>query len=172
MGFSESSVGKESACNAGDPSLIPGLGYMHINPSVSLWTKAALSRSRHNMNDRNSIIRQSPWYALKKKKKNAERAFPGGTSGKDLTCQWRSCKDSDSVPGPGRSSGEGNGNPFQFYCLENPMRREAWQATVVQGVAQSQTQLKRLSTHAHAVRILKWLPLSKRTNLQLSSLLS
>ena len=35
-GFPDRSVGKESACNAGDPSLIPGLGYMHINLSVSL----------------------------------------------------------------------------------------------------------------------------------------
>ena len=68
MGFSESSVGKESACNAGDPNLIPGLGYMDINPSISLWTKAALSRSRNNMNDRNSIIRQLPRCALKKKR--------------------------------------------------------------------------------------------------------
>ena len=36
MGFPDRSVGKESACNAGDPSLIPGLGYMHIYLSVSL----------------------------------------------------------------------------------------------------------------------------------------
>ena len=91
---------------------------------------------------------------------------PGG-----LTCRWRSCKDSGSTPGQGRSSGEGNGNPFQYSCLENPTGREAWRATV-HGVAQSQTRLKRLSTHAYAVRILKWLPLSKRTDLQLSSLLS
>ena len=97
---------------------------------------------------------------IKKKKKNAERAFPGGTSGKDLTCRWRSCKDSGSTPGPGRSSGEGNGNPLQYSGLENPMGRGAWQATV-HGVTQSQTRLKRLSTHARAIMILKWLPLSK-----------
>ena len=36
----------------------------------------------------------------------------------------------DSIPGPGRSPGEGNGNPLQYSCLENPMDREAWQATV------------------------------------------
>ena len=35
-----------------------------------------------------------------------------------------------SVPGSGRCRGEGNGNPFQYSCLENPMDREAWQATV------------------------------------------
>ena len=35
-----------------------------------------------------------------------------------------------SVPGLGRSPGEGNGSPLQYSCLENPMDREAWQATV------------------------------------------
>ena len=38
------------------------------------------------------------------------------------------------IPGSGRSSGEGNGNPLQYSCLENPMDRGAWQATV-HGVA-------------------------------------
>ena len=49
------------------------------------------------------------------------------------------------IPGLERSPGEGNGNPAQYSCLENPMDRGAWQATV-HGVAKSQTQLKRLST--------------------------
>ena len=35
-----------------------------------------------------------------------------------------------SVPGSGRSPGEGNGNPVQYSCLENPMDREAWQVIV------------------------------------------
>ena len=38
--------------------------------------------------------------------------------------------DPGSIPGLGRSPGEGNGNPLQYSCLENPMGREAWQATV------------------------------------------
>ena len=38
--------------------------------------------------------------------------------------------DAVSIPGSGRSSGEGHGNPFQYSCLENPMDRGAWQATV------------------------------------------
>ena len=45
----------------------------------------------------------------------------------------------------GRSSGEGNGNPLQYSCLENPRDRGAWWATV-HGVTKSQTQLKQLST--------------------------
>ena len=45
-----------------------------------------------------------------------------------------------SIPGSGRSPGEGNGNPLQFSCLENPMDRGTWQATV-HVVAKSWTQL-------------------------------
>ena len=39
-------------------------------------------------------------------------------------------RDMDSIPGSGRSPGEGNGNPLQYSCLGNPMDRVAWQATV------------------------------------------
>ena len=53
-------------------------------------------------------------------------------------------RDVDLIPGSERSPGEGHGNPLQYSCLENPMDRGAWWATV-HGVAQSQT---RLSTHA------------------------
>ena len=48
--------------------------------------------------------------------------------------------DLHSIPGSGRSPGEGNGNPPQYSCLENPRDREAWWATV-RGVAKSWTQL-------------------------------
>ena len=53
--------------------------------------------------------------------------------------------DAGSIPGLGRSPGEGNGYPLQYACLENPMDRAAWQA-IVHGVSESQTQL---STHMH-----------------------
>ena len=46
--------------------------------------------------------------------------------------------DTGSTPGLVRSPGEGNGNPLQYSCLENPMDRGAWQATV-HGVAKRQT---------------------------------
>ena len=39
-------------------------------------------------------------------------------------------RDTGSIPGLGRSSGEGHGNPLQYSCLEDPMGRGAWQATV------------------------------------------
>ena len=45
------------------------------------------------------------------------------------------------IPGLGRSPGEGNGNPLQYSCLENPMDRGAWQAPV-HGASKSQSQLK------------------------------
>ena len=49
----------------------------------------------------------------------------------------RDIRDAGSIPGS-RSPGEGNGNPFQYSCLENPMDRGAWRATVY-GVEKSQT---------------------------------
>ena len=48
--------------------------------------------------------------------------------------------DPGSIPGLGRSPGEGNGNPLQYSCLENPMNGGAWWATV-HGVAKSRTRL-------------------------------
>ena len=56
-------------------------------------------------------------------------------------------RDVGSVPGSGRSPGGGPGNPLQCSCLENPMDRGAWWATV-HGVAKSQTRPKFPSTHA------------------------
>ena len=51
--------------------------------------------------------------------------FPGGSDGKESTC---SVQDPGSIPGLGRSLGEGNGNPLQNSCLQNPMGRGAWWA--------------------------------------------
>ena len=63
--------------------------------------------------------------------------FPGGSDGKELA---DNAADPGSIPGSGRSPGEGNGYPLQYSCLENPMDRGAWQA-IVHGVAKSRTQL-------------------------------
>ena len=49
--------------------------------------------------------------------------FPGGSDGK---ASVYNVGDLGSIPGSGRSPGEGNGNPLQYYCLENPMDRGAW----------------------------------------------
>ena len=61
----------------------------------------------------------------------------GGSDNKESACN---AGDPGSVPGLGRSPGEGNGNPLQYSCLENSMNREAWQATV-HGVSKSKTWL-------------------------------
>ena len=50
-------------------------------------------------------------------------------------------QETGSIPGCGRSPGEGNGNPLHYFCLENPMDRGAWQATVHE-ITKNQTQLK------------------------------
>ena len=62
--------------------------------------------------------------------------FPGGSDSKESTC---STGNLGSVPGSGRSPEDGHDNPHQDLCLENPMDRGAWRATVP-GVAESQTQ--------------------------------
>ena len=63
--------------------------------------------------------------------------FPGSSVNKESACN---VGDPGSIPGSGRSSGEGNGNRLQYSCLENPMDRGVWQATV-HGILSSQTQL-------------------------------
>ena len=68
--------------------------------------------------------------------------FPGGASGKERI-HW-SMK--ETIPGSGRSPGEGNGNPLQCSCLENPLDKGAWKA-VVHRVAKSWARLKQHSMH-------------------------
>ena len=63
--------------------------------------------------------------------------FPGGLDGK---ASVYNAGDLGSIPGWEKYSGEGNGNPLPYSCLENSMDRGAWWATV-HGVAVSQTQL-------------------------------
>ena len=72
------------------------------------------------------------------------KGFPGGTMVKNLPGSAGATGDMSSIPGSGRSPGGGHGHPLLDSCLENPMDRGAWWATV-HGVAQSGIQL---STHA------------------------
>ena len=55
------------------------------------------------------------------------QGFPRNSVGKESACR---AEDLGSIPGSGRSPGEGNGNPLQYPCLENPMDRGAWGAAV------------------------------------------
>ena len=61
--------------------------------------------------------------------------FPGGSDGRESACN---AGDLGSIPELGRSPGGGDGNPLQCSCLENPMVRGAWRATV-HGVRESDT---------------------------------
>ena len=58
------------------------------------------------------------------------QGIPGGSDGKESACNE---EDPGSIPGSGRSPGEGNGNPFQYSCPENSTDSGAWQATVHRG---------------------------------------
>jgi len=64
-----------------------------------------------------------------------------GTSGKEPAANTGDVRDMGLIRGLGRSPGEGNGNALQYSCLENPMDRGDWQATVHR-LTQSQTQRK------------------------------
>ena len=83
--------------------------------------------------------------------------FPGDSMVKNLPANAGGAGDTGSIPGPEKSSGGGNSNPFQYSCLENPMDRGAWWAKV-RGVAWSWTWL---STDPERVintfRNLQWL---------------
>ena len=102
VGFPDISVGKESACNAGDLGSISGSG------------RSAGERIGYSL----QLL-----------------GFPCGLADKKSACN---AGDLGLIPGLGRSSGEGKGYPLQYSCLENPMHRGAWRATV-HGVAQSWT---------------------------------
>ena len=67
----------------------------------------------------------------------SQKCFPGGS---DVKASAFNAEDLGLIPESERSPGEGNGNPFQYSCLENSMSREAWWTTV-HGVIHSQIQL-------------------------------
>ena len=69
---------------------------------------------------------------------------------KNLPANAGEAKDRGVIPALGRSPGEGNGNSLQYSCLENPIDRGAWWATV-HGVAKESGTTERLSTNVHFV---------------------
>ena len=76
--------------------------------------------------------------------------FPGGSDGKESASN---AGNPSWIPGLGRSPGKGNGNPLQYSCLENPMDRGAWWATV-HGVTESQTQLSTNTSLHHGFYVI------------------
>ena len=73
--------------------------------------------------------------------------LPDGTDGKEPACN---VGDLDSVPGLGRSPGEGHGNPLQYFCLENPMDGGSWRATL-HVVTERWTQLSTAQQHSTSI---------------------
>ena len=77
--------------------------------------------------------------------------FPGGSDSKESICN---AEDPGSIPESGRSPGEGHSNPFQYFCLENPVDSRAWLA-IVHGVTKSQTRLS--NSHFSTDEWIKWM---------------
>ena len=69
-------------------------------------------------------------------------------SSKESACKSGATGDMGSIPGSGKSPGGGHENPLQYSCLENPMDRGVWWATV-HSAAKTQTKLKQLSIRVH-----------------------
>ena len=113
-----------SACNVGDPGLIPGLGRYP---------------GEGNDNPLQNSCLETPM--------DGEACLLQSMVGSDGKSSAYNVGDLGSIPGLGRSPGEGNGNPLQYSCLENPMDREAWLVTVHR-VAKSWTQLS-TAQHMH-----------------------
>ena len=132
------SDGKASACNAGDLGSILGWGKSPGEGNGNPLQYSCLG---------NPMDRGSCWTMVHTVAKSLiwlsdftftfSMDFPGGS---DSKASVYNAGDLGSIPGSGRSDGEGNGNPLQYYCLENPMDRGAWWATV-HGVAKSRTRL-------------------------------
>jgi len=129
LGFPGGSDGKESACNAGDPSLTLGLGRFpgegNGNPlqycclekpmDGGAWW-ATYSLWGHKESD---TTEATSLYA-------DNRASQVALVVKKAPANAGDIRDIGSIPWLGRSSGGGNGNPLQYSCLENPMDRGAW----------------------------------------------
>ena len=83
------------------------------------------------------------------------KGFPDGSVIKKPPANAGNDRDTGSIPGSAKSPGEGNGNPLQYSCLENPMERRAWQAAV-HGAAKSWTQLNDFTFFLEALKVEKW----------------
>ena len=94
-----------------DQAVSPGCYEMECN---EVWVPLGISQE-----ERKLAICRWPYIRL---------AIPDGSDGKESACN---AGDLSSIPGSGRSPGEGRGNPLQYFCLESSMDRGAWRATVL-----------------------------------------
>ena len=119
MGFPGGSDGKESTCNAGDAGFFPGSGRSPGEGNAYPLQYSCLENFK-NLRKWNKLV-------ISKLKKKSDQDF--------LVVQWLrhhtlNAGGLGSIPGLGRSPGEGNAYPLQYSCLENSMNRRALWATV------------------------------------------
>ena len=110
----------------------------HIKNNLKRAGVAILILERLDFRSKN-IIRESEAHLIKQSPHLW--VFPGGGSGKEPACKCRRHERPRFYSALGRLPGGGHGNPLQYSCLENPMDRGAWWATVF-GVTKSRTRLK------------------------------
>ena len=118
-----------------------------------LWRSAkglsGVSAGLHTFVSKLPQAREEPLKWSRGKCLELTQGFPGGTCGKERTCQCKRCKRRGFNPFVGKIPVEGgHGNPLHYSCLENSMDRGAWWATA-QRVAKSWTRLKWFSMHTH-----------------------
>ena len=97
----------------------------------------------------NQYIIWLTWHGLYMTLDTHEVGFPGSSVDKESACKFRRHRRPGLIPGSGRSPGEGNGNPLQYFCLENPMDKGAWWATVHGGHKELDTTQVTEYTHMH-----------------------
>ena len=100
------------------------------------------------MRVRGHLGKELELYSKSGDKSAGEMRHTSFTGGSEVKASASNAGDLGSIPGSGRSPGEGNGNPLQYSCLENPMDGGAWQVTV-HGVAKSRTQLSDFTVTFH-----------------------
>ena len=135
-GFTDSSVGKESACNAGDLGSIPGLRgspgegkgdplqYSGLENSMDCIVHE-VTKSQTRLSNFHIMLLMNRISALKRR---GSRLL-WWLNDKESTSNAGDTGDAGSIPGLGRFPGEGHGNPLQYSCLENYMDRRGWWAT-------------------------------------------
>ena len=136
-GFTDSSVGKESACNAGDLGSIPGLRgspgegkgyplqYSGLENSMDCIVHE-VTKSQTRLSNFHIMLLMNRISALKRR---GSRLL-WWLNDKESTSNAGDTGDAGSIPGLGRFPGEGHGNPLQYFCLGNPTDRGAWQARI------------------------------------------
>ena len=158
-GFPGGSDGKKSACSVGDLGSIPGLGRSlgggHGNPLQYSCLENPLDRGAWWATV-HRLTKSWTWLSDWAQHRFYNLALPLASQVKNLPANAGDVGDTGLIPGLGRSSGGGLNNPLQYFFLENPMDRGAWQAAV-HSVAKSQTWLKQLSARIGQVQSnIKW----------------